>query len=85
MRSIGDQWSSYQKQVLPLGASEVQINECRMAFYAGAFAMMQVFTSIGEPDVSEEAGMALIESFNQEFAEYAASLVGVMPMAVVAS
>lgn len=72
MRTIQEQWESYLNVVLPKNAPQIQVTECRRAFYAGAQAMMTVFTSIGEPDISEDAGVALIEGFNSELSSFAA-------------
>lgn len=35
---IFDAWKSYEHEVVPRGASSVQREECRRAFYAGALA-----------------------------------------------
>lgn len=36
--TIKDDWESYQRDVLPINAPQVQVQECRRAFYAGALA-----------------------------------------------
>jgi hypothetical protein len=34
--SVRKEWESYRRSVLPATAPEIQITECRRAFYAGA-------------------------------------------------
>lgn len=41
--------------------SDVQYKETRQAFYAGAFAILQGNTRIGEPDVPVEVGVAWLD------------------------
>jgi len=37
-KPINDAWESYRDGVLPKDAPQVQVDECRKAFYAGAFS-----------------------------------------------
>jgi hypothetical protein len=72
MRTIQAQWIDYRKEVVPVTASAEQIQETRRAFYAGAHAIltMQFAVSGGEEEVSEDAGVALIESWHQECRDF---------------
>ena len=58
--SIGEQWESYARDVLPRDCPKVQVLETRRAFYAGAHATLMTFNRIGEPDISETAGVMAI-------------------------
>lgn len=66
MRTIQQQWESYAAAVIPKDAPTVQIQECRRAFYAGAMAMNTVYLSTSTPDVSESAGVQIVEGVQQE-------------------
>ena len=41
MKTIKDAWESY-RSILPRHASDVQIQECRRAFFAGTWALLQL-------------------------------------------
>lgn len=38
--TVASLWVSYRVGVLPIEASEIQVSECRRAFYAGAHALL---------------------------------------------
>jgi hypothetical protein len=42
-------WLSYQRDVIPRNAPEVQVTESRRAFYAGAQALFHTIINILEP------------------------------------
>jgi hypothetical protein len=42
MNDIGEAWHAYRLQVVPLNAPEVQVVECRRAYYAGAGAIVRM-------------------------------------------
>jgi len=46
--SVKMEWEDYRKSVIPADAPEVQLVECRRAFYAGVVSLMRtVMTAIG--------------------------------------
>jgi len=48
MKSVKGEWEDYRRNVIPADAPEVQLVECRRAFYAGAVSLMRtVMTAIG--------------------------------------
>jgi hypothetical protein len=56
--TIRDGWDSYDTQVLPANAHAIQRSECRRAFYAGAWTLLQMMKRLNElPD--EECGRAV--------------------------
>lgn len=66
-RLIENGWRSYAEHVLPTGASRVQTQETRRAFYAGAGLLFEALTNaVGPDDVSEAAGMDIMESVDAE-------------------
>lgn len=66
-RLIENGWRSYAEHVLPAGASPIQKQETRRAFYAGAGLLFEALTNaVGPDDVSEDAGMDIMESVDAE-------------------
>lgn len=64
---IENGWNPYAEHVLPSGASAVQKQETRRAFYAGAGLLFEAITNaVGPDDVSEDAGMVILESVDAE-------------------
>lgn len=71
---IAGGWDSYRRMVLPADASEIQLRECRQAFYAGAsvlFETIMVTLDPGtEPTASDMTRMddiqAEVTAFGQE-------------------
>lgn len=60
-------WNSYAEHVLPSGASAVQKQETRRAFYAGAGLLFEALSNaVGPDDVSEDAGMDIMQSVDDE-------------------
>ena len=65
-KALDASWQSYRDTVIPDGAGPVQIQECHRAFYAGACFVVQMIEHISRPNVSEEAGIALIGDVREE-------------------
>lgn len=61
---LADAWASYRESVVPAEAGEVQVQECRRAFYAGARAIEAMFIS------------AMVDMPDSEGAEAIAALIG---------
>jgi hypothetical protein len=74
MRTIRKIWESY-KAILPKDASEAQIQETEMAFYAGSTAALKMILDLGRSDISEEAGEAILDSLHQEIRDYSKQLI----------
>lgn len=72
--SVAQSFASYQAEVIPAGSPTIQIEECRRAFYAGAyFLLMQLATAITE-DTPDEEGIAALEELKTECETFAANL-----------
>jgi hypothetical protein len=60
MRNVFEEWTDYLGKVVPKGADEVQVEECRRAFYAGAWAfyclMMEASAHRDEAQCEREIG-----------------------------
>jgi hypothetical protein len=64
--SIDATWKSYCRGVLPPDAPRVQLVECRRAFYAGFYAMLQVTFGLTDPDLPDDLGAIALLSLEQE-------------------
>lgn len=72
--SVRDGWNEYLRLVLPAGAPPVQVQECRRAFFAGAAQVVLIMERIGEDDVSENAGVEILEATRQELQRFVAAV-----------
>ncbi len=66
VKTIAAIWESYRQQVLPPDAPPVQVRECRLAFYGGFHAMMQINLELGGDEYSEDQGFAVLNSIDRE-------------------
>lgn len=73
MRTIQGYWESYEREVVPASASEVQRVETQRAFYAGAATALTIIEGVGDERVSEDAGVAIITGLNDEVRAFAAA------------
>lgn len=73
-RTIADLFASYRKHVIPPGAPDIQVTECRAAFYAGAGSMLETLLHvIGDDSVDEDAGVKILEDLRREVEAFAAA------------
>jgi len=72
MSTFFAEWKAYRQQVLPADASEVQVTECRRAFYAGASAFLFLTSKLmSDGDAITDADMDAIMKVHSELAEFA--------------
>lgn len=66
--TIRHQWTDYSTRIWRgmNHISEAQRNETKQAFYAGAYSLLMAIAGLGEDDVSEDAGAAVLEAYKQE-------------------
>jgi len=74
MNRIASQFESYQEKVIPREASETQVRETRLAFYAGASAMFAILEVIGTDRVSESESEQILMDAAQELKQFADSV-----------
>ena len=74
MNTIAAHWKSFEAGVVPADACDVQRQETRRAFYAGAHAMLCTVQSLGADTVSEDAGVAILEGLVAESGLFAAEV-----------
>jgi len=71
MNTIAEQWVAFEVLVMPKDAPPVQRQEMRRAFYAGAEAMLRLQYAAGDRDVSENAGVMMLEGWHDECRRFA--------------
>lgn len=71
MNTIQQEWESFRDEVIPDDAPNIQIIEMRRAFYAGAQAVLNLQIAITGPEISEDAGAAIIEGWHDELRIFA--------------
>lgn len=69
---MAQQWDQFARAILPAGVSQVQRQEMRRAFYAGAqailFRVIQAFAPETEPT---DADVQIMKDLNQELSDFA--------------
>lgn len=65
-RLIRDGWNDYAEKILPKDAPQVQRQETRRAFYAGAWELLSRYVDLGEPEISEDEGVEVLEATKRE-------------------
>jgi hypothetical protein len=71
--TIRQSWASYRANVIPADAPEIQLKECRRAFYGGAQAVLRnvvdTLTTDGEPTEEELSYVASLQAELHAFGE----------------
>lgn len=73
MRTIQEQWNIYRAEVVPANAPDIQVTECRVAFYAGAHVMLN--SAIELADLTEEVGGKILSGYHDELLRFVADHV----------
>jgi hypothetical protein len=69
--SIAEIWASYRERVIPSDTPEVQVTECKRAFYAGVAGFISMLTEIESlSSASEEAVTSYLDSVDEELAAF---------------
>lgn len=63
---LATDWESFRNDVIPFDAPADQLREMRIAFYAGAWAVLCRLARLSEPGVTIEAGIAGLELLRRE-------------------
>lgn len=67
---LREEWESYRRDVMPKDAGHSQKLETRRAFYAGAAAFYKLVYGIGDRKVTEDQGVAVLESLADELQRF---------------
>jgi len=70
MKTVQAAWNSYAQQVMPAGASDLQIGEGKLCFMAGASAMFKLVT-IMAADMPEEKAIEFLSGLSIELQQFA--------------
>jgi hypothetical protein len=83
VESIAQAFASYRQAVIPKEAPDLQVEECRRAFYAGSYALlMNVAYNIGDESTDDEDGIRQLEALKAECEIFAASIGQRLPQPV---
>lgn len=67
---IQEEFNSYRKAVIPREASDVQVRECRRAFYAGALALLTRIQMGASKQGDSDADLALMVEIQEELQDF---------------
>jgi hypothetical protein len=80
--TVAESFATYRSAVIPPGAPESQVEECRRAFYAGSyFLLMNVAHNIGDESTDEDQGIVELEKLKAECENFAARVGMPLPRA----
>lgn len=68
LRTIAQQWATFEQAVMPPGAGHVQRQQMRRAFYGGFQCALQAGVEIAAADLSDQAGAAVLQGYHEEVA-----------------
>ena len=68
--SLAQIWDGFASAILDPAHSQIQYEEMRKAFYAGAFSILCICREIGDDSVSEAVGVLKMESLWQEVQKF---------------
>ena len=76
MKLIEQAWDLYRERVIPPQAGEVQVDESRKAFYAGATALFtSIMAGLGSGDEATVEDLSLLDGVRDELDEYVAGIM----------
>lgn len=66
MTTIADLWELFSEKVVPPNAHPLQRREMRLAYYAGAFSVMEILLRIGDADPTVQDGADALHALMTE-------------------
>lgn len=70
--SVSAAWDSYRKMVIPATAPDVQVNECRLAFWAGASVLFYSILKMLDPGTEPtDADLTKMDALHKEVDAFA--------------
>lgn len=70
MNTVASEWEGYVEAVMPKDAPPIQRKEMRRSFYAGAAAILAIQSDISSDQVSEAAGVAILQGLHEEMRDF---------------
>lgn len=74
-RPLEEAWVTYRDGVLPKDAPQVQIDECKKAFFAGAFTHSSLMMQVSQEGVAEDHAVEILNGVDREIRQYVASVL----------
>ena len=72
MKIIASAWQEYLARVIPADAPEVQVSECRKAFYAGAGCLLDAMCAVlGPGQEPTESDLLIMDGIADELKQFA--------------
>lgn len=71
MKLVETAWNDYQRRVIPPKASQVQVDECKRAFYAGCGELLSILIRVLSPGTEPtESDIAMLDGVAKELEEF---------------
>jgi hypothetical protein len=78
--SVAELFDEYRRRVLPAAAPEIQIEECRRAFYAGSYSiLMMLLATVGDQSTDEDDGATALQQLQDECEAFFEATIGTPP------
>ncbi len=71
---VAGMWRSFRKNVIPPTAAQVQVIECKRAFYAGVQSMQQAYLAISDVVEDETQACMVFQGMSDELITYRDSI-----------
>lgn len=78
-------WDLYSKYTVPKGAGKMQIEQTRMAFYAGMESAQIFNEALAQDDVKEEDAVAMLDAWVRGLEEFRGEMVAIVAAMMGAS
>lgn len=72
MKTLQAQWANYMQQAMPAGAPDLQINEGKVCFMAGAQTMFLLVTRMAA-DMPDAEAMKFLSGLEEELQQFVAN------------
>ena len=69
-KTIADEFKSCVAATYPEGTTPEQFHQLRAMFYAGVMVTIELNKAIGDPSVSEDEGVSVMQSWDAEIGEF---------------
>jgi hypothetical protein len=73
LNTLAAEWALFERAVVSVAAGDVQRSEMRLAFYAGASAVLALYNRVAAT-VSDDAAVAILEGLHQEAKAFAEAM-----------
>ena len=68
--TVKQEWEDFKQKIIPAGAPEIQVQEMRRAFYAGALILLGLVATLSEEAESEESGAEELDKLDKELKDF---------------